>query len=276
MVRYPEHERRSLGDLEDMRIRAADGTEMPFAAVAEFTLGRGYSDITRVDRQRVVTVRADVDRDVVSAEAVLGTLLGDSLPRILSGYRGISYSLTGQQEARDESYSGLFNLIPLALLMIYALLAIPLRSYAQPLVIMSVIPFASVGAVIGHMVMGWTILTASILGVIALAGVVVNSSLVLVDYANRQRRMGADAYTAAHRSAVVRFRPIVITSITTFAGLLPLMLNTNPATAFVVPMAISLAWGVILATVITLFLVPCCYLILEDFFPSKIGFAYSH
>ena len=276
MVRYPEHERRSLGDLEDMRIRAADGTEMPFAAVAEFTLGRGYSDITRVDRQRVVTVRADVDRDIVSAEAVLGTLLGDSLPRILSGYRGISYSLTGQQEARDESYTGLFNLIPLALLMIYALLAIPLRSYLQPLVIMSVIPFASVGAVIGHMVMGWTILTASILGVIALAGVVVNSSLVLVDYANRQRRMGADAHTAAHRSAIVRFRPIVITSITTFAGLMPLMLNQNPATAFVVPMAISLAWGVVFATFITLFLVPCCYLILEDFFPSKMGFAYSH
>ena len=134
---------------------------------------------------------------------------------------------------------------------------------------MSVIPFASVGAVIGHMMMGWSILTASILGLIALAGVVVNSSLVLVDYANRQRRMGADAYTAAHRSAVVRFRPIVITSITTFAGLLPLMLNTNPATVFVVPMAISLAWGVVFATVITLFLVPCCYLILEGFLPRR-------
>ena len=185
MVRYPERERRSLGDLEDMRIRAADGTEMPFAAVADFTLGRGYSDITRVDRQRVVTVRADEDRDIVSAEAV-----------------------------------------------------------------------------------GWSILTASILGLIALAGVVVNSSQVLVDYADRQRRMRADAYTAAYRSAVVRFRPIVITSATTFAGLMPLMLNTNPATVFVVPMAISLAWGVVFATVITLFLVPCCYLILEDFLPS--------
>ncbi|MDE0005098.1 MAG: efflux RND transporter permease subunit, partial [Rhodospirillaceae bacterium] len=276
MVRYPEPERRSLGDLEDMRIRAADGTEMPFAAVADFTLGRGYSDIRRVDRQRVVTVRADVDRDVVSAEAVLSALEAEAVPRILSGYRGVSYSLTGEQEARDESFTGLMNLIPIALLMIYALLAIPLRSYLQPLVIMSVIPFASVGAVIGHMVMGWSILTASILGLIALAGVVVNSSLVLVDYANRQRRMGADAYTAAHRSAIVRFRPIVITSITTFAGLLPLMMNTNPATAFVVPMAISLAWGVIFATVITLFLVPCIYLILEDFFPSKIGLRYSH
>ena len=185
MVRYPERERRSLGDLEDMRIRAADGTEMPFAAVADFTLGRGYSDITRVDRQRVVTVRADEDRDIVSAEAV-----------------------------------------------------------------------------------GWSILTASILGLIALAGVVVNSSQVLVDYADRQRRMRADAYTAAYRSAVVRFRHIVITSATTFAGLMPLMLNTNPAKVFVVPMAISLAWGVVFATVITLFLVPCCYLILEDFLPS--------
>ena len=268
MVRYPETERRSLGDLEDMRVRAADGTEMPFAAVAEFTLGTGNSDITRVDRQRVVTVRADVDRDVVSAEAVLSAISAEALPRILSSYRGVSYSLTGEQEARDESYTGLMNLIPIALLMIYALLAVPLRSYLQPLVIMSVIPFASVGAVIGHMVMGWSILTASILGLIALAGVVVNSSLVLVDYANRQRRMGADAYTAAHRAAVVRFRPIVVTSATTFAGLLPLMLNTNPATVFVVPMAISLAWGVVFATVITLFLVPCCYLILEDFVPA--------
>ena len=268
MVRYPEPERRSLGDLEDMRIRAADGTEMPFAAVAEFTLGTGYSDITRVDRQRVVTVRANVDRDIVSAEAVLSAISADALPRILSGYRGVSYYLTGEQEARDESFTGLMSLLPIALLMIYALLAVPLRSYLQPLAIMSVIPFASVGAVIGHMAMGWPIVTASILGLIALAGVVVNSSLVLVDYANRQRRMGADAYTAAHRSAIVRFRPIVITSATTFAGLLPLMLSTNPATVFVVPMAISLAWGVIFATVITLFLVPCCYLILEDFVPA--------
>ena len=269
MVRYPEAERRSLGDLEDMRIRAADGTEIPFAAVADIELGRGYSTITRVDRQRVVTVRADVDRDVVTPEAVLRSLETDALPRILSGYRGIGYSLTGEQEQRNESFGGLFNFIPVALLMIYALLAIPLRSYLQPLVIMSIIPFGAVGAVIGHVIMGSSIIIRSIFGLIALAGVVVNSSLVLVDYINRQRRMGVDVRVAVHRACIVRFRPILITSTTTFAGLMPLMLNNNPATAFFVPMAISLAWGVLFATGITLFLVPCLYMIVEDLVPTE-------
>ncbi len=269
MVRYPEAERRSLGDLEDMRIRAADGTEIPFAAVADIELGRGYSSITRVDRQRVVTVLADVDRDVVTPEAVLRSLETDALPRILSGYRGINYSLTGEQEQRNESFTGLFNLIPLALLMIYALLAIPLRSYVQPLVIMSIIPFGAVGAVIGHLVMGWSIIITSIFGLISMAGVVINSSLVLVDYINRQRRMGVDLHVAVHRASVVRFRPILITSSTTFAGLMPLMLNNNPSTAFFVPMSISLGWGVLFATGITLFLVPCLYLIVEDLFPTE-------
>ena len=245
MVRYPEPERRSLGDLEDMRIRATDGTGDALCGGGGFHAGQR---LLRHQASRPSARGHGARRRGTATwsppEAVLSALGADALPRILSGYRGVSYSLTGEQEARDESFTGLMNLIPIALLMIYALLAIPLRSYTQPLVIMSVIPFASVGAVIGHMVMGWSILTASILGLIALAGVVVNSSLVLVDYANRQRRMGADAYTAAYRSAIVRFRPIVITSITTFAGLLPLMLNTNPATVFVVPMAISLAWGV--------------------------------
>ena len=269
MVRYPESERRSLGDLEDMRIRAADGTEIPFAAVADIELGRGYSTITRVDRQRVVTVRADVDRDVVTPEAVLRSLEVDALPRILSGYRGIGYSLTGEQEQRTESFGGLMNFIPVALLMIYALLAIPLRSYLQPLVIMSIIPFGAVGAIIGHIIMGWSIIITSIFGLIALAGVVVNSSLVLVDYINRQRRVGVDVRVAVHRACIVRFRPILITSSTTFAGLMPLMLNNNPATAFFVPMAISLAWGVLFATGITLFLVPCLYMIVEDLFPTE-------
>ncbi len=269
MVRYPEAERRSLGDLENMRIRAADGTEIPFAAVADFTLGRGYSTITRVDRQRVVTVRADVDRDAVTPEAVLRSIEEDALPRILSRYRGIAYNVSGEQEARNESFGGLINLIPLALLIMYALLAIPLRSYLQPLVIMSVIPFGAVGAVVGHLLMGWPLVMPSILGLISLAGVVVNSSLVLVDYINRQRRMGVDVRTAVQRSGIVRFRPILMTSATTFAGLLPLMLTDNPATAFIVPMAISLAWGVLFATVITLFLVPCMYLILEDIFPAR-------
>ena len=269
MVRYPQAERRSLGDLEDMRIRAADGTEIPFAAVAGIELGRGYSTVMRVDRQRVLTVSADVDRDVVTPEAVLRTLESAALPEILSRYRGIGYSLTGEQEQSSESFAGLFSFIPVALLLIYALLAIPLRSYVQPLVIMSIIPFGALGALAGHVVMGWSLVFTSIIGLIAMAGVVINSSLVLVDYINRQRRLNIDARTAVHRASIVRFRPILITSSTTFAGLMPLMLNDNPATVFFVPMAISLAWGVLFATGITLFLVPCLYMIVEDLLPTE-------
>ena len=270
MVRYPEAERRSLGDLEDMRIRTADGTEIPFSAAAEFTLGRGYSTILRVNRERVVTVRADVDRDIVTPEAVISSLREDALPRILSQYRGVNYTLSGEQEERRISFGGLIDLIPLALLVIYALLAIPLRSYFQPLVIMSVIPFGVVGAALGHLIMGWPMILTSVFGMIALSGVVVNSSLVLVDYVNRQRRAGLSVADAVRRSGVVRFRPILMTSATTFAGLMPLMLTDSPATAFIVPMAISLGWGVLFATVITLFLIPSLYMILEDLIPAKI------
>ncbi len=270
MVRYPEAERQSLGDLEDMRIRTADGTEVPFAAAAEFTLGRGYSTIQRIDRQRVVTVRADVDRDVVTPEAVIGSLQADALPRILADYQGVSYALTGEQEERAESFRGIFALFPIALLVIYALLAIPLRSYVQPLVIMSVIPFGAVGAILGHLIMGWPLIISSILGMIALAGVVVNSSLVLVDYINRQRRRGVSVEAAVRLAGVVRFRPIMLTSSTTFVGLTPLMFMNNPATAMFVPMSISLGWGVVFATAITLFLVPSLYLIVEDLVPHNI------
>ena len=270
MVRYPESERRSLGDLEDMRIRTADGTEIPFSAAAEITLGRGYSTILRVNRQRVVTVRADVDRDVVTPEAVINSLRADALPRVLAQHPGVNYALSGEQEERRISFGGLIDLIPIALLAIYALLAIPLRSYYQPLVIMSVIPFAMVGAVVGHLVMGWPMILTSVFGMIALSGVVVNSSLVLVDYVNRQRRAGYSVTDAVRRSGVVRFRPILMTSATTFAGLMPLMLTDSPATAFIVPMAISLGWGVLLGTVVTLFLIPSLYVILEDFIPAKL------
>ncbi len=269
MVRYPEAERRSLGDLEDMRIRTPDGTEIPFAAAAEITLGRGYSTIRRIDRQRTVTVRADVNRSITTPEAVLSSLAADTLPRILAGYRGVSYSFTGEQEEREESFGGLMELFPVALLVMFAVLAIPLRSYFQPLVIMSVIPFGAVGAIVGHLIMGWSLVLPSILGIIALSGVVVNSSLVLVDYINRQRRVGVPLLEAVRTAGIVRFRPILLTSATTFAGLTPLMTIDNPATAFIVPMAISLGWGVVFATVITLFLVPCLVLILEDLVPEE-------
>ncbi|MCZ6498523.1 MAG: efflux RND transporter permease subunit, partial [Gammaproteobacteria bacterium] len=218
--------------------------------------------------QRVVTVRADVNRSITTPEAVLNSLAAEALPRIVAGYRGVTYSLTGEQEERAESFGGMARLFPVALLIMFALLAIPLRSYLQPLIIMSGIPFGAVGAIVGHLMMGWSLALPSILGMIALSGVVVNSSLVLVDYINRQRRTGVPVLNAVRRAGIVRFRPIMLTSITTFAGLTPLMLIDNPATAFIIPMAISLGWGVLFATVITLFLVPSLVLILEDLRPA--------
>ncbi len=265
MVRYPEEERRSIGNLEDMRIRTADGSEVPFMAVANIELGRGYSSIRRLDGTRLVEVSADVDRSIVTPERVLSELQASVLPKILADYPGITYKLGGEQEERAKAMLGLLISAILALFVIYTLLAIPLKSYLQPLVIMSVIPFGAIGAIFGHWLMDWPLMFFSSLGIVALSGVVVNASLVLVDYVNRRRRDGEELMDALLNSGVVRFRPIILTSTTTFVGLLPLLANANPSTFFVIPMAISLAFGVLFATFITLLLVPCLYLMQEDF-----------
>jgi multidrug efflux pump subunit AcrB len=264
MVRYPELERRSMGDLEDMRIRTADGTEVPFASVAEVKLGRGYSTISRYDRQRVVTVTGDVDRAIAQPEEIVRAVQRDVLPGIFVKYPSVTSSISGELEERMDVMSGWTLTMPIALLVIYALLAIPLKSYLQPLVIMSIIPFGVVGAIIGHYITGWDLVFPSVMGMVALSGVVVNSSLVMVDYVNRQRRLGVDVWEAVSLAGAVRFRPILLTSITTFFGLLPLIATANTATAFIVPMAISLAFGVLFATGITLLLVPSLYMIMED------------
>ncbi|MBQ63074.1 MAG: cobalt-zinc-cadmium resistance protein [Gammaproteobacteria bacterium] len=275
MVRYPEEERRSLGNLEDMRIRTADGTEVPFSSVAQVKYGTGFSTIRREDQQRVVRVRGDVNRSLVSPESVITDMekalceKGSSFtdrnnPCTNSLFPSVTYSLSGEAEERDKALGSLFSTVPLAMMIMFALLAIPLKSYMQPMVIMSVIPFGAVGAIVGHFIMGWNLVFFSLLGIIALSGVVVNASLVLVDYINRQRRQGVPVFEAVTMAGVARFRPIVLTSVTTFVGLIPLMMDTNPETFMFIPMGISLAYGVLFATVITLFLVPSLYLMLED------------
>jgi multidrug efflux pump subunit AcrB len=266
MVRFPEGERKSIGNLEDMYIRTPDGSEVPFYSVARFELDRGYSSIRRVDGRRVVNVTADVDRSQVSPEEVNASIQREVIPRLKQKYRGVEIGLSGEQEERTKAMTGLAVAALFALVIIYALLAVPLRSYIQPLVIMSVIPFGAVGAIFGHWVMGELLVFFSMLGIVALSGVVVNSSLVLVDYVNRQRREGVDLLEAVLTAGVVRFRAIMLTSATTFIGLVPLMATASPATAFVVPMAISLAFGVLFATFITLLLVPALYNIVEDLF----------
>jgi multidrug efflux pump subunit AcrB len=265
MVRLPQAERVSLGDLENMRIRTADGVEVPSMSVAEATVGRGHSTIRRVDGQRVVSVQGDVDREVVVPEKVLASVAGTEFPRLQASYPGISFAFAGEAEERAEAMTSLAGMTLLALLIIYALLAVPLRSYLQPFVIMSAIPFGVIGALLGHLIMGQALAFFSLLGIVALSGVVVNASLVLVDYVNQQRRAGVAVEEAVLRAGAVRFRPILLTSATTFIGLAPLMATADISTMMFVPLAISLAFGVLFATVITLLLVPALYLVLEDF-----------
>ena len=266
MVRFPEAERKSVGNLEDMHIRTPDGKEAPFYSVAGFQLGQGYSSIRRSNGRRVVNVVSDVDRQTVQPEDVLNSVQSNILPRLRAQYPSLSFSLAGEQEERNEAILGLAYGAVLALVVIYALLAIPLRSYVQPLVIMSVIPFGAVGAIFGHWIMGVDLVFFSALGIVALSGVVVNASLVLVDFVNRRRRDGMAVDEALETSCLTRFRAILLTSATTFIGLIPLMLNLSPTTIMFVPMAVSLAYGVLFATFITLLYVPVLYRIVEDLF----------
>jgi multidrug efflux pump subunit AcrB len=265
MVRYPREQRISLGDLENMRIRAPGGIEVPFSTVAEAEIGRGYSTIDRVDRRRAINVTAKVDSSKANENEVIAQLTENELPEILALHPAILYSLEGEQREQQDTIKSLSRGFAFALLGMFALLAIPLRSYIQPLLIMSAIPFGLVGAVIGHIIHGMDLTILSGFGVVALAGVVVNDSLILVDYINRHRRHGVRLREVIREAGLARFRPILLTSMTTFAGLTPLMLETSLQAKFMIPMAISLAYGVVFATFITMVLIPAEYRILEDF-----------
>jgi multidrug efflux pump subunit AcrB len=264
MVRYPEEERRSIGSLENMRIRTPDGGEVPFSVVAEADMGRGFSTIRRVDRRRAINVTADVDISVGNAGEVLRDLRESVLPGILADYPGVTFTFEGEQREQAETMGGLKRGFLLALVFIYALMAIPFRSYIQPLIVMSVIPFGFVGAVWGHVIMGLNLTMLSMFGLVALTGVVVNDSIVLVHFVNTKRKEGLPLLQAVFDSGVQRFRPILLTSLTTFAGLSPLLLEKSMQAKFLVPMAVSLGFGVLFATFITLILVPTAYMILDD------------
>lgn len=264
MLRYPKNERTSLGSLEDMHIRTSAGTELPFSAVAEADLGRGFATIRRSDRRKIVKVSGDVDRQLTTPESILEDVKVD-IDEILAPFKGVEYKLGGEQRDVAEARDGLILGFSLTMLMIYALLAIPLKSYVQPFIIMAVIPFGAVGAILGHLIMGWDLVFFSVLGIVALSGVVVNASLVLVHKINSLTDGGLPIEKAIRQAAVDRFRPILLTSMTTFIGLIPLMFEPAISAKPLVPMAISLAYGVLCASAVTLFLVPCGYLILKDF-----------
>jgi multidrug efflux pump subunit AcrB len=264
MVRYPREERRSLGDVENMRVRLPDGAEVPFSVVANVDQGRGDAVIQRADRRRSLDVTADVDLTRNDPNLILADIEANVLPQLLKENPGIGYTLEGEQREQADTVGGMIRGFALALVMIYALLAIPFRSYTQPVIVMLAIPFGIVGAIWGHMMMGMDLTIMSMFGVVALTGVLVNDSLVMVDFINNRRREGKSALEAVVTAGPARFRAILLTSLTTFAGLLPLLLERSLQAKFLIPMAVSLGFGVLFATAITLVIVPVAYMALED------------
>lgn len=262
MLRYPRSQRDSLGHLESMRIRTQTGRAVPFSEVAHLEFGSGVATIKRINRRRILDITADIDKKTVKANA-LASELRQFLDKELVG-TGIQYTLRGEMQEQSESFSSLSLGLGFVLLATYILLAVPFRSYVQPLVVMAVIPFGWAGAVVGHQMLGMNLSIFSVLGLLALTGVVVNDSLVLVDFVNRARERGLDLLEAVHESGVARFRAIMLTSLTTFVGLTPLIFEKSTQAQFLIPMAVSLAFGVMFSTFVTLFLVPVGVVILED------------
>ncbi|MBN1268671.1 MAG: efflux RND transporter permease subunit [Kiritimatiellae bacterium] len=262
-VRLPKEERVSEGTLEAMILRTPGGGEVPLAEVVDVTRGRAYTSIAHRNGRRTMTVTADV-RPRAAAGQVMAQLDAQVLPRLMRRYPGLAYSYQGHQAESRKSMTSLWTTLPLVLIAIYAMLAIPFRSYVQPLIVMMSIPFGIVGAVIGHVIMGYSLSMVGLVGIVALSGVVVNDSLVLVDFVNTHRRQTDDVKQAVVQAGVQRFRPILLTTLTTFGGLAPMIFETSRQARFLIPMAISLGYGLLFATMITLVLVPSLYVIIED------------
>ncbi|MDN4504305.1 efflux RND transporter permease subunit [Alteromonadaceae bacterium BrNp21-10] len=264
MVRYPKEERNSIGNLEQMRIRTATGEEIPFSEVADIEMGKGYGSIIRQDGVRSLTVTGKVDKARLEPGKVVSEVTADFIPDLLERYPSIDFKLDGNAKEQADALVSLLQGFLFALFAIYALMAVPLKSYSQPLIIMSVIPFGVVGAIAGHLLLGHAVSVLSMCGIIALTGVVVNDSLIMVDFVNRARSEGHSVLDSVMQAGAQRFRPIILTSLTTFMGLLPIVFERSLQAQIVIPMAISLAFGILFATVITLLLVPCLYMMLAD------------
>ncbi|MBM4203474.1 MAG: efflux RND transporter permease subunit [Gammaproteobacteria bacterium] len=269
MVRYPREARVSLGNLESMWIRTPDGRELPFAAVADYTMDRGVTTIQRIEGQRALSITARSDERIAEPAAVMRKVQAEFVEELQSRYPEVDLSLTGSGREERLAFDQILVGFMISLFGIYALLAIPLKSYAQPLIIMGVIPFGIVGAIFGHFVMDAAISAISLFGIIALSGVVVNDSLLMVDYVNTAVAKGQDPVSAAIDSGMARFRAILLTSLTTFFGLAPMLAETSVQAQMVMPMAISLSFGIVFSTVITLILVPVLYVVAADLTRSR-------
>ena len=261
-VKLPEEERKDLYNLEDLVIRTPTGAEVPLLDVVEVRQGEAFTSINRRDGRRIVNVSMDVEPKRTTGQ-VITALQNETLPQLRSDYPGLTWTFEGSDAEMREATATLWGGFALAMVIIYALLAIAFRRYLQPLIVLAAIPFGIVGAVLGHMLLGHDLSLISLMGVIALSGVVVNDSLIMIDYANRHRG-DQPAFDAILAAGVRRFRPIFLTTTTTFFGLTPIILEKSLQAQYIVPMAISLGFGIVFATAIILLLVPCLYLILED------------
>lgn len=261
MVRYPAEERRSLANFDDIKVLTDDGAEYPLTELAHIDVRRGYNLINRLDQQRAITITADVDPERANAKQVVTQLKNEFIPQLLAQeeYRGVTVDWGGQQEQSDESISGLMVGLMIALVAMFALLTLEFRSYFQPLLILAIIPFGAVGAMVGHLVMGLDLTIFSLFGLVALTGVVVNDSIVLVDFINHRVRDGMPLGEALIEAGRRRFRPVLLTSLTTIAGLMPILLETSLQAQVLIPMAVSMCFGLAFATILVLVLVPTFY-----------------
>jgi multidrug efflux pump subunit AcrB len=264
MLRYSLAERSTINTLENLIITSPDGIQVPFNEVGLMVSGKSPSVINRLDRSRTLNITADVNKDSINMAAV-NEEMSLFLAQLTDPLNGVSYEFGGEAEEQRESFGTLFYGLIIVLFVIYALLAIPFKSYAQPLIVMSIIPFGPAGAIVGHWIMNMDLTVLSMMGMLALTGVVVNDSLVLVDYINKKRKEGMELIEAVATAGMARFRPVLLTSLTTFIGLLPLIFEKSTQAQFLIPMAVSLGFGIMFATFMTLFLIPVNYLLLEDF-----------
>lgn len=264
MIRYPEEQRNSISEINDTRIVTPTGAEVLLSEVAQVSLADGVNRIRRENAKRTINVWASVDTNQAQPFEIAKDIRDNYLPGLLKNYPGVQSNVAGRiQQEMDSAAEQMRNFV-LSMVLVFALLAIPLRSYSQPLIIMSVIPFGVIGAMFGHMILGMTMSSLSVFGIIAVAGVVVNDSLVMVDFVNQARKEGVSLKQAVEDAGCKRFRAIMLTSLTTFIGLIPIIMETSLQAKIVIPMAVSLAFGVLFATFITLILIPCQYIALED------------
>lgn len=263
-VRRPLDERQSEESLESMILKTPDGGEVPLIEAATIERGRGHVTINREGNRRIIEVSAGIEDGVTTSTEVMSALRDTTLPELIDAYPGLSWSLSGEQEEQEEALAGLLFITMLALFAIYLVLAFAFRSYIQPLIIMIVIPFGVIGSIFGHVIMGYSLSFMSVIGMVTLCGLVVNASLILLSTTNDFLATGLQPIEAVITGASRRFRPIVLTAATTFIGLTPMIFESSVHAEFLVPVAISMGFGILFGTVICLFLVPCAFMIFED------------